>query len=244
MNDYFEETGYRNPGDAYEGPFQYALQTNKHYFDWLESHPEQQKAFNSVMTLGRHFRGEEWFEFFPVEEKLRAHPDQPVFVDFGGGVGRDITELKKRFPALPGTMVLQDLPQAIEDVQETLPAGVEIMKYDMFTSQPIKGAKAYYMRTVLHDWPDKQALRALRHIRAAMDNESILLINENTLPETSASEYSTELDLSMMACFSSLERTEAQWKQLVESADLKITNVWKPNVQLIGSNILIEAALP
>jgi ubiquinone/menaquinone biosynthesis C-methylase UbiE len=243
LYEYFEKTGYKNPGDAYDGPFQFGVKTQDHYFDWLNQNPVEQHAFNSVMTLGRTFRGEEWFEFFPVEEKLQTSPGQTLLIDIGGGMGHDIVEFKKRYPQLPGKLVLQDLPQVIDDIKEPLPEGVEAVKYDMYTPQPIKGAKVYYMRTVLHDWPNKQALQVLARIREAMTKDSILLLNENTLPADHVPPYSAELDFTMMEVFASLERTEKQWLELLEEADFKVVNVWEPKNQVVGSNALFEATL-
>lgn len=195
------------------------------------------------MTMGRAYRSEEWFEFFPVEQKLQTSPQNVVLVDVGGGIGHDIREFKAKFPHLPGKLVLQDLSQVIDDIKDPLPDDVDAIKYDMFTEQPIKSAKAYYMRTVLHDWPDKQALIALARIRDAMDHDSILLLNENTLPADNAPVYSAHLDWTMMEVFGSLERTEQQWIDLIIMAGFKIVNTWKPKVQATSSNVLFEAAL-
>ena len=51
--EYFEERGFHNPIDAFDGPFQYAMGTKLHYFDWLKSQPKHQSAFNSVMGIQR-----------------------------------------------------------------------------------------------------------------------------------------------------------------------------------------------
>lgn len=59
-------------------------------------------------------------------------------------------------------------------------------------------AKASYLRTVLHDWPDKQALSILARIREAMNPESLLLINEVLTPESNRSLSSIVADLTMM----------------------------------------------
>ena len=42
------------------------------------------------------------------------------------------------------------------------------MKYDFFTLQPIKDAKVYHLRAVLHDWPEKQAEEILANTRVSM----------------------------------------------------------------------------
>jgi hypothetical protein len=243
LYDYFEAKGYKNPEDAYDSPFQFGANTKDHYFDWLYKHPEHLQVFNSVMTLGSAFRGEEWFEYYPIEEKLQVPADGPLIIDIGGGVGHDLIAFKKKFPQLPGKLVLEDLPQVVDKVKDTLPDGIEAKSYDMFQPQPIKGAKVYYLRTVLHDWPDTQALQALANVREAMGKDSVLLLNENTLPESNVPPYSSHLDFEMMQIFSSLERTEKQWIRLLEEADLKVVNVWRPKNQVVGSNALFEASL-
>lgn len=241
LADYFREKGYHNPDDAYSGPFQYAFNTKLHYFDWLKQEPEQQAAFNSLMAVTRLHRGEEWFEFFPVMEKFQ-HTDRqrPLLIDIGGGLGHDISAFRARYPDLPGRLILQDLPVVIDQVTE-LGAEIDAMKYDFFTPQPVKGARAYYMRTVLHDWPDKQARAILENIREAMDPDSMLLLNENNLPESNVTLYSAEIDFSMMALFASLERTQKQWEELLESAGFEVVHVWKPQTQVAASAILFEA---
>ncbi|KNG80844.1 O-methyltransferase [Aspergillus nomiae NRRL 13137] len=226
--DYFEQRDYRNPSDAYDAPFQLAYQTKEHYFDWLSKRPAIQRVFNSVMTESKRHCGIEWFEIYPVLDKLQVTPDRVALVDVGGGVGHDITALKTRFPQLPGKYILEDLPQVIDDIREPLPEGISAVKCNMFEGQPIQGAKAYYMRTVLHDWPDKAALEALRHIRKAMASDSILLVNEHVMPDgANVPAISATLDLHMMEVFSALERTEKQWINLLEKAEFKVTQVWK-----------------
>ena len=184
------------------------MRTRLYYFDWLKSQPWYQSAFNTVMGIQRMNRGEEWFEFYPVKDRLRAGSSETLLVDVGGGLGHDLPAFKKPFPELPGKLIVQDLPVFIDDVKG-LPFGIEAMKHDFFTPQPVRYAKAYYLRTVLHDWPDKQAREILSNIRLAMNKHSILLINEDALPENNVPLYPAELGISMMAAFSSLDRAQS-----------------------------------
>ncbi|PLB43410.1 putative O-methyltransferase [Aspergillus steynii IBT 23096] len=242
LYDYFESKDYKNPTDAYDAPFQFALNTSDHYFDWLVKHPADQAAFNSVMTLGRQVRSEEWFNYYPVADKLAfCSPERVLLIDIGGGIGHDITEFKNKFPSLPGRLILQDLPQVINDMKAPLPSGVEAMPYSMFEAQPEKGARVYYMRTVLHDWPDKQALEALARIKEAMAQDSILILNENTLPEENVTAFSAALDMTMMEAFGALERTERQWVELLETAGFKV-KVFRSQGQAVGDAVF-EATL-
>ena len=187
-------------------------------------------------------RGEEWFEFFPVENKLRVTgQEDPLLVDIGGGLGHDLIALKSKFPELGGKLIVQDLPTVIENVKD-LPAGIEAMKSDFFTSQPVKGAKGYYLHTVFHDWPGKQVREILKNIKAAMSKDSILLVNENVLPDQ-VPLYPAMLDLSMMAVFSPLDRTVLQFKEVFHSAGFEVVQVYTPKNPVPGSAMLFEAVL-
>ncbi|CAL5871553.1 uncharacterized protein PFLUO_LOCUS5806 [Penicillium psychrofluorescens] len=241
--DYFELNNYTNPEDAYDAPFQLAYNTKSHYFEWLSQNPTKQEAFNSVMTQSQQYRGADWFEIYPVQERLRVSPDQVLLVDIGGGVGHDIAAFKKHFPDLPGKLVLQDLPQVIETIKEPLPEGIIAISHNMFEPQPISGARAYYMRTVLHDFPDRQALDTLAQIRDAMSEDSVLFVHEHTVSEDlDVPPIAATLDIHMMEIFSSLERTEKEWIALLEKAGFKVVKVW--NEESVGqSTALFEATL-
>lgn len=145
--------------------------TELHYFDWLESKPKLQATFNTVMGISCMNRGEDRIDFYPVEDRLRVAGSQTLLVDVGGGLGHDLIAFRRRFPKLLRKLIVQDI---ILGNAESLPSGIEAMKYDFFTPQPIKNAKVYYLRTVLHDWPDKQTGEILDNIRLSMDRESIL----------------------------------------------------------------------
>lgn len=228
LPEYFAEKGWKNPNDVYDGPFQYAMHTKEHYFNFLASKPYYQEAFNTVMTLSHRRRGQNWFSFFLVEEKLQVHDlSRVVMVDVGGSQGGDITAFYDAFPALVGKLVLQDLLGVIEGCKQ-LPDGIEAIGYDFFDPQPVKGAKAYYLRTVLHDWPNKQAVQILKRVREAMAPDSLLLINETILPDCNVALSSAQADLTIIVSFASLERTQEQFEEILEDAGFELSRVWVP----------------
>ena len=57
-------------------------------------------------------------------------------VDVGGSLGHELLEIKKKYPEVPGRLVLEDLPETIKDVTET--NVFEPTVHDFFTPQPIK----------------------------------------------------------------------------------------------------------
>ncbi|KAF4629411.1 hypothetical protein G7Y89_g8739 [Cudoniella acicularis] len=241
---YFAQNGYKNPGDAYDGPFQYARQTKLHCFEWIATQPKLQHAFNVIMGISRSARDQSWFDYFPVSSKLSVKSDSDtLLVDIGGGVGHDLIRLKEKKPSLSGKLIVQDISVVIESISD-LPTGIEAMKYDFFTPQPVKGAKAYYLANVLHDWPDKQALQILGNVKEAMTSDSFLLINENVLPETNVSLFSASTDFMMMGGFSAQERTENQFRTLLDEAGLELVKAWEPEDAADGEGRrLLEAVL-
>lgn len=214
--------------------------TRLHYFDWLKSRPRHEAAFKSVMSIPQVKGSEEWFDFYPVEDKLRVVGSQILLVDIGGALGHNLVAFHERFPNLPGRLVVQDL---VLDGAEKLPYGIEAIKYDFFTQQPIKDAKVYYLRTVLRDWPDNQAQEILSNVRGAMNQDSILLIHEHALPESNVPLYRAEVDLHMMAIFSSMDRTSAQFNVLLELSGFDVVDVWTPKTMVSGPGTLFEAVL-
>jgi len=97
------------------------------------------------------------------------------------------------------------------------------------------------MHRVLHDWPDSQCRAILAPPKDAIARGySKLLINENVIPNRGAKAGSTGLDLLMMSIQCGSERTETDWKVLLESVGFKITKIWLVEE---GSESLIEAEL-
>ena len=80
---------------------------------------------------------------------------------------------------------------------------------------------------MLHDWPDEQCRQILRILKDAMEpGYSKILINENIVLEFGTSWKVTSLDWTMMAMAASAERTEAQWRELIRSAGLRVSGIW------------------
>lgn len=199
------------------------------------------------MSISRSQRGQEWFEIYPVEEKLRlSNPDASaiLLVDIGGNVGHDLINFQKKFPDLPGRLVFEDLPGVVAAAGD-LPKGIEGVGHDFFQPLPpaLRNAKAYYLRQILHDWPDKQARQILENVREAMANGSILLINETIMPDDNVALYQAELDMLMMGVLASLDRTAGQLEELLDSAGFRLVGSWKPKDFVPGSGTLFEAVL-
>ncbi|KAH7122174.1 S-adenosyl-L-methionine-dependent methyltransferase [Dactylonectria estremocensis] len=205
--------------------------TDLNFFEHLHNNPPYGQQFHHHMGGYRQGRPS-WMDagFFPVQEKLikgfEEAEDAALLVDVGGSFGHDLAEFRAKFPDAPGRLVLQDLPVVIEKIHE-LDDNIEREAYDFFTEQPIKGARAYYMHSVLHDWNDETCLKILCTVMEAMEpGYSKLLINENVIPETGAQWEATALDIMMLTLLASRERTRDNWEMLLRKAGLKIVQVW------------------
>lgn len=244
--EYLKNTNYRNPENTNDGPFQYVMDTKLQYYDWLKTKPEQLVALNTTMMLQRVDRGEPWYEYYPVSSKIGSALDEkaPLMVDVGGNIGTNLSDFHAKFPELPGRLVLEDLPEVISGIQELDPT-IERVVHSFLEPQPeiAKGAKFYFLGTVLHDWPDAECKIILSHIRNAMNKDSILLLSENALPDTSASLYQVKLDFVMMSLFAATDRTIKQFRTLLGSEGFDLVKAWKPKVARPGSGFLFEAVL-
>ncbi len=131
---------YQNPVDGLHTALQVGLRTDEHGFEWFAHHPKVFNDFNIFMSAQREGRAY-WLDFYRFEQKLSAeardNEHEVLFVDVGGALGSEIKELRKRYPALKGRMILQDRQQTIDHV--TPDPGMEATVHDFFTPQPVTG---------------------------------------------------------------------------------------------------------
>ena len=262
LPEHLSKLQYKNPGDSSNSAFQLGHGIKDHYFEWMSQHPECSSQFQNHM-VGHRIGQPSWMDpnFYPVDENLvngaKTEDDAVFLVDVGGGKGQVLQELHRKHPNLPGTLVLQDVKGAIEEAKASgLDKKIVPMEHDFFTKQPIigmladrtrihllmyLGARAYFMRSCLHDWSDPKARDILTSLKPGLTKGySKLLINENVIPDQGAHWLSTALDMIMMVNFSSSERTEQNWRALLESAGFRVIRIWtyEPGVES-----LIEAEL-
>ncbi|KAI1840457.1 hypothetical protein JX266_013341 [Neoarthrinium moseri] len=97
---------------------------------------------------------------------------------------------------------------------------------------PVKGARAYFMHSIMHDWPDNVCQNSLGRLAEAMKpGYSKLLIFDCVIPRASAYWENTAGDILMMTQLRPLERTEKNWYDLIERSGLglRIVKIWRCN---------------
>lgn len=143
---------------------------------------------------------------------------------------------------------MPDLHFEIQDVhrhqfnaaQATLPdslkSRISFKEHSFFSPQePDSAAVAYFLRQVLHDWADEDAIKIIRTMVPALEAnpKATLFINEmlirdfgeceTALDEQDARRY----DMCMMVYLNAKERDRAAWEKLFKMADerFEVVNV-------------------
>jgi O-methyltransferase domain len=187
------------------------------FWQWLAEHPAERAAFDAAMA-GERFR---------PAERLAALEwrEGEVVVDVGGGNGALLVELIHRRPELRG--IVLDLAETVRD-EAALGDRVEFVPGSFFESVP--EGDAYILSGILHDWPDADAARILRTIRAAAPPHARLLINESVIRPGNDADGAKWLDLLMLVLAGGRERDEQQWRTLLGEAGFHVESLENPIV--------------
>ena len=201
----------------------------KGHFDWLAENADASSTFNKAMAQSLRRQAN------PVESY--DYSGKHLIVDVGGGRGDLISSVLIANPAMEG--ILYDLPQGSTEARSLLQAkGVEdrchIKTGSFFDSIP-SGGDIYVLSRILHDWPDAKAATILANCRKAIKDDGTLLIRDNVLSDGDV--QGSTLDVTMLIMTGGEERTESEWKTLLQSAGFTLTRVYKKE----GQFDLIEA---
>jgi hypothetical protein len=169
-------------------------------------------------------------------------------VDVGGGRGGMLAAILAAHPGQRGILV--DQRHVIDGAPELLAAaGVadrcELVVADFFAeipaaaerpadpathpdprggddaAEPLAGETAYVLKAILHDWDDARSLELLHTCRRAMGEGGTLVIIERLLEDWNVEAAVADLD--MMVGPGGLERTTAEYRDLLAAAGLRLT---------------------
>ena len=209
----FGEVFYRGVGEldaTGEASFPKALGTD--FWSWLADHPRERALFDVAMEQGKEQRVE---RFEPIEWR----GDETV-VDVGGGNGSLLTALLRLRPGLRG--IVFDLPETVRD-EAALGDRIEFVAGDFFTRVP--EGDVYVLSTILHDWDDERAEAILRTIRAAGPAHARLLVIERIIQPGNEPDGIKWLDLLMLVLNRGRERSEGEWRGLLERSGFRAERV-------------------
>jgi hypothetical protein len=84
------------------------------------------------------------------------------------------------------------------------------------------------MHWILHDWSDERCRSILANIVTAMKpGYSRLILHESILPDTNCDLSSACMSIMMMVQVAAFERSEGQWRDLLESVGLSRVNFYR-----------------
>ncbi|RYP75950.1 hypothetical protein DL769_003716 [Monosporascus sp. CRB-8-3] len=235
LPDFLKETGYQN--QTQKTALQKGLNTELGLFPWLKQHPDLLKDFQSLMGVPKEGN---CLDVIPLDHFVSSGHEGPVFVDIGGNTGQQAGRLVSKHPELAGRVVVQDREETINSAPGA--KGVQLQAHDFFSPQPVKGAKYYYLRAILHNWDDDKAVQILANIVPAMSADSLVLIDEVVIPDQGAHVWPAGLDLQMYTLFGASERTTSQWDALLQRAGLRPVAV-KKYAPVMGSSVIFAAPI-
>jgi len=193
------------------------------YWARLASRPDAARLFDEAMQSLTQGVGGLLITHYPFH-------NYNWIVDVAGGNGSLLLPVVLRHPTMRVTVF--DLPHVADATRAQIEAAgladrCEAVGGDMFTSLP-KGADAYVLKGVIHDWDDREALAILRSCRAAMSAESRLLLIDRVLPERidprdDSAPGNFIQDMQMWLNVNGRERTEQEFRSLLAQAGLRLS---------------------
>jgi hypothetical protein len=199
-------------GVFYDALDRFPDQSEEEFWPWLARHPEERAAFDMAMAGGREGRAGQLAE-------LEWRGDETV-VDVGGGNGALLLALIEKHESLQG--VILDLPETTRD-EAALGSRITFVAGSFFEQVP--PGDVYILSGILHDWDDERATAILRTIGAAAPTGARVVVMESVIQPGNEPNGAKWLDLLMHVLAGGRERTEPEWRALLEGADLEVERI-------------------
>jgi SAM-dependent methyltransferase len=151
-------------------------------------------------------------------------------VDVGGGHGQLLSTFLRRWPQAQG--IVLDLPHAEAGAtrhlgEQQLSKRARFAAGDFFAEVP--KADVLLMKAILHDWDDAHCAGILQSCRRALEAGGRLLIIDRVLPERLCDEPRhralARSDLTMLVGVGGRERTEREFRRLLDDGGFAITSL-------------------
>jgi hypothetical protein len=188
-------------------------------WQYMTKHPEEATVFNRAMAS---------FSSVVAAAVAAAYDfaSSRTVVDLGGGDGSLLTGILRVHGHLRG--VVADVPHVVESARQQLEAdGLSARcgtaAVDFFKEVP--ESDTYMLKWILHDWTDEQCVQILKNCRDAMPADGRVLIIEAVLQPGAATSFSKFIDLNMLVMTGGRERTESEYRMLLEAAGLRLARL-------------------
>ncbi|KAJ3730279.1 S-adenosyl-L-methionine-dependent methyltransferase [Lentinula raphanica] len=245
----------KNPQEA-AAPFNIAYKTTKKMWEWTEEPGNEYSSRRFTAAMKNTAEASYPPELFTSNIDGDALKVNETIVDVGGGVGSVTLALRNAYPKL--RYVVQDLEHQIvaarkfwdEKYPEAVKTGqVQLQAHNFFDPQPVKHAAIYFLRLIVHDWPDHDAIKILTNLRSAAGADSKLVLFEmlakhiaeedtstnsdgSSAPYPLLSNYGiagagffTTLDLALLTMYNGKERTYTEYTELGRQSGWELQEV-------------------
>lgn len=193
----------------------------------LETHPEIAAEFDALMGPGH---GTPDPNVLPNGDWTSIR----TVVDVGGGAGYLLAEILRAHPSVRGTLV--DLPRAVAQsaaVFESAGVANRAMAVGQSFFDPLPaGADLYVMKSVVSDWPDREAAAILGRVaEAARPSGRAVVVGGVSLDADRAAPA-----LLMLVLVGGKDRTLAEFSALARGAGLEVAGTSRQS----GGRTLVE----
>lgn len=192
------------------------------FFEHLADNSDLGTAFNGLMQQSIEARVGSLLEVSDFT-KIRS------MVDIGGGNGALLAAILEVAENCTG--IIFDQPAVLAEARSKFRGcpteeRVKFVEGDLFAGPYPVGADRYVLSNIIHDWEDDEAETILQNCCQAMRNDSELFLIEETLPELVIESPSTIAnDYSMLLLTGGKERTEVQYRDLLNRSGLTLSKV-------------------
>jgi SAM-dependent methyltransferase len=158
-------------------------------------------------------------------------------VDVGGGTGALLAEVLRARPGVRGTLV--DLPRTVARSAEMFAAAgvadrATAVGQSFFDPLP-GGADLYLLKSVLCDWPDREATAILRRCAEAARPAGRVVVVSGVIPDDDPWP-----SLLMMVLVGGKDRTLREYRALAREAGLEV----RTSGRLGAGRFVVECGLP
>jgi hypothetical protein len=179
---------------------------------YLAQNPEASRIFGEAMTAKAHGH---------IASIVNTYDFSgfDVIADIGGGRGHLIQAIIAATPTASG--VLFDQPHVVKEAAAVRSERLELLGGD-FLNDSLPAADAYILMEVIHDWDDDASRKILRGIRRAARAHAKVLLIEALLPNASAPNWPTTLDIVMLT-IGGRQRTLEEYAELLRECGFAMT---------------------
>jgi SAM-dependent methyltransferase len=187
------------------------------FWDDLDAHPEIAASFDALMGAAGHGTPDPHVLVDPADwASVRT------VVDVGGGTGALLAEVLRTHPNVRGTLV--ELPGPVARSAEIFRAAgvadrVTAVAQSFFDPLP-GGADLYILKSVVHDWPDREATAILKRCAEAARRTGRVVVFTGAGPGEEASP-----EVLMLVLVGGKARTLDEFREMARQAGLEVKSV-------------------